>query len=75
MEVKAKTSVEAIQKAYDEWVYDEHERWEWDGITVKRVEDELERLRKENRELKREVWHGWGACFIAIAFAVIWSFC
>lgn len=75
MEVKAKTSVEAVQKAYYEWTYDEQEHWEWDDITVKRVEDELERLRKENRELKREVWHGWGAFFVAIAFAVIWSMC
>lgn len=83
MEVKAKTSVEAVQKAYYEWTYDEHEHWEWDehehwewdDITVKRVEDELERLRKENRELKREVRQGWGAFFVAIAFAVIWSMC
>lgn len=75
MEVKAKTSVEAVQKAYDEWMYEEHEHWEWDDITVKIVEDELERLRKENRELKREVRQGWGAFFVAIAFAVIWSMC
>lgn len=75
MEVKARTSVEAIQRAYDEWVNDEHEYWEWNDITVKTVEDELERLRKENRELKREVWYGWGAFFIAIVFAVIWSMC
>lgn len=75
MEVKARTSVEAIQRAYDEWVSDEHEYWEWNDITVKTVEDELERLRKENRELKREVWQGWGACFITILFAVIWAMC
>lgn len=75
MEVKAKTSVEAVQKAYYEWTYDEHEHWEWDDITVKRVEDELERLRRENRELKREVRQGWGAFFGVIVFAAIWSMC